>query len=212
MDPGDWPIVVTKRAAEAAADLFGFGDRWRAQDWLEDRIAADGVVLAEAELPGPVRGRRSPSGHFVVVDGAFALPLAPRRGADETWAATDCVAFPRARSRVDPLLLRGWDLLELVNFLPHAVERFVERTGVPEQDARGALVELVGPTARAQTRPPVWAGTRDADFHLVAGEDDRYCLPCRSGPDEVRPYDAVTFIQRDEAPAQGPPAPTGEAL
>ncbi|WP_156754622.1 hypothetical protein [Actinokineospora pegani] len=194
-DPRDWPIVVTNRCAEACADAFGFGDMRRARDWLIDAIAERGEVTDE--LPGPVRGRRSPSGLFVLIPGSCVLPLTEYRGAAEHWAATNCIPFPRSRSTEDPLTLRGHALLSLVNLLPHAVSQFAARAGVGEDTARGELLERLAPTARATLKPPEWSGTRDADFYLVAGDDDEYCLPCRTGPHPSRPFDATTCILRE---------------
>ncbi|PWW61859.1 hypothetical protein [Actinokineospora spheciospongiae] len=202
-DPLDWPIVVTDRCADACADAFGFGDRERARDWLTDAIADRGEVTET--LPGPVRGRRSPSGYFLLVPGSFVLPLAPYRRAPEHWAATNCVPFPRSRSREDPLTLRGNALLSLVHFLPHAVERFQERAGA-DPDPAVALAQLldrISPTVRATRRSPSWSGTRDADFYLVAGPGDEYCLPCRVGAHETRPYDVITCIIRDDSRTGG---------
>lgn len=42
-----------------------------------------------------------------------------------------------------------------------------------------------------------WCTTRRADFYLVAGTDDEYCLPCRPGSG-TRQFDAITCIHRAE--------------
>jgi hypothetical protein len=193
---GDWPIVVTNRCADACAETLGLGTREHARAWLQDLIAHRGVVTKR--LPEPMSGRRSPSGQFLLVDGVLVLPLAADRDGEHKWIATNCLVFPGHRAsggQVDPFALRGRELLEQVNLLSHAVDRFQQRCGgSPDpQRARAELVERLAPTVRAQQRPPAWCGTRPAEFYLVAGEHDEYCLPCRNGSGS-RPFDATTCI------------------
>jgi hypothetical protein len=191
----DWPIVVTNRCADACAEAFGLTGREQARAWLLTVIAKKGEVTNR--LPAPVAGRRSPSGYFVLVDDVLVLPLAADRDGGAQWIATNCVAFPAKRRRVDPFRLTGLALLEQVNVLPHAVERFQQRGGGhpdPEQ-ARQELLDMIAPTVRAVRRAPRWCGTRPADFYLVAGAADEFCLPCRAGGG-ARAFDVITCIHR----------------
>lgn len=194
----DWPIVVTNRCADACAAAFGIAGRDRARAWLHNQIGNRGTVTDH--LPAPVAGRRSPSGFFLLVPDTLVLPLAEDRDGAPQWIATNCLAFPAARggaAAVDPLRLAGRDLLDQVNVLPHAVQRFQQRAGgdpVPEL-AHRQLLATIAPTVRATARPPSWCRTRAADFYLVAGDEDEFCLPCRAagGP---RPFDVITCIHR----------------
>lgn len=196
----DWPIVVTNSCADACAEAFDLVGREHARGWLLAVISERGVVTDR--LPAPVAGRRSPSGYFVVVDDLLVLPLAADRDGRAQWIATNCVAFPRSRrhdgdASQDPFRLKGWNLLNQVNVLPHAVDRFQQRGG-GHPDAERARQELLGmlaPTVRASRRPPPWCGTRPAEFYLVAGQDDEFCLPCRAGSG-ARPFEVITCIHR----------------
>lgn len=197
----DWPIVVTNRCADACAEAFGLAGREQARSWLLTAISENGEVTDR--LPPPVAGRRSPSGYFVVIEDMLVLPLAADRDGHAQWIATNCVAFPGPRRRdgdaahADPFRLTGWDLLNQVNVLPHAVERFQQRGGghpAPER-ARQELLDMVAPTVRAARRPPAWCSTRPADFYLVAGTGDEFCLPCRTGSG-ARAFDVITCIHR----------------
>lgn len=195
----EWPIVITNRCADACAEAFAIPDRGLARDWLTERIIRHGVVTAE--LPGPLAGRRSPSGYFLLVDGVLVLPLAADRDGRPQWIATNCLAHPHDRhgaaGGADIFALSGHDLLAQVNMLPHAVERFQQRCGGHRDldRARHDLLERLAPTVRAVRRPPSWCTTRRAEFYLVAGADDEYCLPCRTGSG-ARPFDVTTCIHR----------------
>ena len=197
----DWPIVVTNRCADACAEAFGLAGREQARAWLHAVVSENGEVTDR--LPVPVAGRRSPSGYFVVVEDMLVLPLAADRDGHAQWIATNCVAFPRPDRRdgdtgqVDPFRLTGWDLLNQVNVLPHAVERFQQRGGghPAAERARQELLDMIAPTVRAARRPPAWCGTRPADFYLVAGTGDEFCLPCRPGSGG-RAFDVITCIHR----------------
>ncbi len=190
----DLPVVITHSCADACAEAFGLPGRDQAREWLDKVVAQHGRVTDQ--LPKPVAGRRSPSGRFLVVDGLLVLPLAADREGRAQWIATNCVAFP-PKEAADVSRLRGWELLDQVNVLPHAVERFQQRGG-GDRDPRRAheqLLSALAPTARVAKRPPAWCSTRPADLYLVAGEGDEFCLPCRpsGGP---RAYDLVTCIHR----------------
>ncbi len=197
----EWPIVVTNRCADACAEALGLAGREPARVWLLELIAERGVFTDR--LPETMAGRRSPSGQFLLVAGVVALPLAADRDGEPKWIATNCLVFPRYRATtaevgvVDPFSLRGPDLLAQVNLLPHVIERFQQRCGgsPDRQRARQELVERLAPTVRAQRRPPAWCGTRPAEFYLVAGARDEYCLPCRGGSGG-RPFDATTCIHQ----------------
>ncbi len=200
-DTSEWPIVVTNRCADACAEAFGLAGREQARAWLRDLVDEDGEITDR--LPAPVAGRRSPSGQFVLVEGVLILPLANDRDGAAQWIATNCITFPDARrpattaEQVDPFRLTGRDLLNRVNLLPHAIERFQQRGGghrVPER-ARQELLDKIAPTVRAEPRPPRWCSTRPADFYLVAGSDDEFCLPCRAGSG-ARAFDVTTCIHR----------------
>lgn len=200
-DTSEWPIVVTNRCADACAEAFGLAGRDQARAWLSDLVSNNGEITDR--LPTPVAGRRSPSGHFVLVENVLILSLAHDRDGAAQWIATNCVAFPDARRpaaatvQVDPFRLTGRDLLNQVNVLPHAVERFQQRGGghrLPER-ARQELLDTIAPTVRAQARPPRWCSTRPADLYLVAGTDDEFCLPCRAGSG-ARAFDVITCIHR----------------
>ncbi|MGH3831813.1 MAG: hypothetical protein ACRDRS_15430 [Pseudonocardiaceae bacterium] len=196
--PGDWPVVVTHGCADACAEAFGLDDREQARQWLEQLITHRGLV--SDRLPASLTGRRSPSGYFLVVDDLLVLPLAADRQGRPQWIATHCIAARHGRSeadRVDPLRWRGPELLAQLNVLPHAVQRFQQRCGGhPDPDrARHELLERIAPTVRAARRPPSWCGTRPAEFYLVAGADDEYCLPCRPGSG-ARAFDVITCIHR----------------
>jgi hypothetical protein len=196
----DWPIVVTNRCADACAEAFGLTGREQARAWLLNLISDDGEVTDR--LPAPVTGRRSPSGHFVVIENVLILPLAADRDGLAQWIATNCIAFPGSRrhgdaAQVDPFRLSGRDLLNQVNVLPHAVERFQQRGGghpAPDR-ARQELLDMIAPTVRAARRPPAWCSTRPADFYLVAGTGGEFCLPCRTGSG-ARAFDVITCIHR----------------
>ncbi|MGW5054769.1 hypothetical protein [Actinokineospora sp. NPDC004072] len=200
-DMSEWPIVVTNRCADACAEAFGLAGRDQARAWLSDLVSNNGEITDR--LPAPVAGRRSPSGHFVLVENVLILPLAHDRDGAAHWIATNCIAIPGTNrpaataARVDPFQLTGRDLLSHVNVLPHAVERFQQRCGghrLPER-ARQELLDTIAPTVRAQPRPPRWCGTRPADLYLVAGTDDEFCLPCRTGGG-ARAFDVITCIHR----------------
>lgn len=195
---GDWPIVVTNRCAEACAEAFGLADREPARAWLATAVSERGVVTDR--LPPAVAGRRSPSGYFVLIEDVLVLPLAADRDGRAQWIATNCVAFPGVRGAaggVDPFRLVGWDLLNQVTVLPHAIERFQQRGGghPDPQRARQELLDRVAATVRASRRPPSWCSTRPAEFYLVAGNDDEFCMPCRKGGGG-RPFDMITCIHR----------------
>jgi hypothetical protein len=187
--------VITNRCADACTETFDLPSRDEARRWLLDLVAEHGVLTSD--LPAPLTGRRSPSGQFVLVDGVLALPLAEDRDGEQKWIATNCLAVPGARPghRIDPLGLRGKELLAQITVLTHAVERFQQRCGGHPDPARARqeLVARLAPTAHARSRPPEWCGTRQADFYLVAGAHDEYCLPCRPGSG-ARPFDATTCI------------------
>lgn len=197
----NWPVAVTDRCADACAAALGMADRHEARGWLQDMIDEHGVLTDR--LPAPMTGRRSPSGCFLLVPGTVVLPLAADRDGEATWIATNCLVFPahrdQVRGAVDPLRLTGKALLDQVEVLPHAVTRFQQRCGAatdPDR-ARQELAARLTPTVRAAAQPPAWCGTRPADFYLVAGEHDEYCLPCRTGGG-ARPYDVITCIFRAE--------------
>lgn len=54
---------------------------------------------------------------------------------------------------------------------------------------------MIATTVRASRRPPAWCSTRPADFYLVAGTGDEFCLPCRTGSG-ARAFDVITCIHR----------------
>jgi hypothetical protein len=191
----DWPVVVTNRCADACAEALDLPGREAARNWLYEQIDDWGEVVSE--LPPPMSGRRSPSGWFCLVPGRLVLPLAEDRTGRPQWIATNCLLFPRRGRRIDPQALSGAALLDQVAVLPHAVTRFQQRCGGPSDrdQAERELRRRLLPSARAQRQPPPWCATRDAEFFLVAGEHDEYCLPCRSGGG-ARPFDATTCIYR----------------
>jgi hypothetical protein len=195
--PGDWPVVITDRCADACAAVFGLAGRQQARAWLEGRVARRALVTRQ--LPAPVAGLRSRSGYFAVVDQVLVLPLAADDRGRAQWIATNCVAIPGAaspRAQV-PLGLTGNELLARVSFSRHALERYQQRgDGHPNFDeARRQLRAALGASALASARPPSWCRTRPADFFLTGGQDEEFCLPCvRSGG--TRPWEAVTVIHR----------------
>ncbi|ASO21785.1 hypothetical protein AHOG_20840 [Actinoalloteichus hoggarensis] len=196
MNRGDWPVVVTDRCAHSCAEAMGFADPTEARAWLHEQIRVRGTVTDR--LPASVAGRRSRSGYFVVIEDEVLLPLAEDRDGAPQWIATYCVLFPgRRAAAVTPSSLRGRRLLDEVELLPHAVERFQQYCGGSADPAlaRRELYDVLAPTVRATSRPPRWSGTRPADFYLVAGDDGEYVLPCRVGGGR-RPFDATTCIHR----------------
>lgn len=197
----NWPVAVTDRCADACAAALGLAGRREAREWLQDQIDREGELTDS--LPEPMTGRRSPSGVFLVVPGVVVLPLAADRDGELTWIATNCLVFPAHRDRVrgvvDPLRLKGKALLAQVELLPHAVARFQQRCGgdADVDRARAEFARRLAPTVRAEARPPQWCGTRPAEFYLVAGTHEEYCLPCRTGGG-ARPFDVITCIYRAE--------------
>jgi hypothetical protein len=90
-------------------------------------------------------------------------------------------------------------LLRHVSFSPHALERFVERAGLPAtryRDVERIIRELLRQEGQVRTEPPDWARSRNvADVYLQAGEwmlfilrRDRwlpwryYCVTAVNGP------------------------------
>ncbi|AOS64784.1 hypothetical protein [Actinoalloteichus hymeniacidonis] len=196
MDRGDWPVVVTDRCARSCAEALGFADQDSARAWLTEQIRVNGTITDR--LPASVVGRRSRSGYFLVIKDEVLLPLAEDRDGAPQWIGTNCVIFPeRRRPSAAPLTLSGAGLLDQIELLPHAVERFQQYCGgsTDIDVARRELRARLAPTARAASRAPRWSGTRPAEFYLVAGQDDEYVLPCRTGGGG-RPFDATTCIHR----------------
>jgi hypothetical protein len=90
-------------------------------------------------------------------------------------------------------------LLRHVSFSPHALERFVERAGLPAtryRDVERIIRELLRQEGQVRTEPPDWAPSRNvADLYLQAGDwmlfilrRDRwlpwryYCVTTVNGP------------------------------
>jgi hypothetical protein len=92
-----WPVVVTNACADQCMRELGLAEREQARAWLVELVHTRGRVVAD--LPAPLRGRRSPSGYFCVIDGMVALPLAADRQGGAQWIATSCVLFPGYRRR-----------------------------------------------------------------------------------------------------------------
>ena len=205
-----WPVVVTNACADRCATEFGLAGREPAREWLTRLVGERGRITDQ--LPAPMRGRRSKSGYFCVIDGMLVLPLAADRLGNPQWIATNCLAFPDYRRRygttaaVDPFPLSGTALLAQVNFTEHAVQRFQQRCGGHPDPllAREQLNAALGPGTRATRRPPAWCRTQPADFYLVAG--DEYCLPMSRDGSGGKPFDAKTCIHRasDLFAARGP--------
>lgn len=193
-DISDWPIVLTNRCADACAEAFALGDRQKARAWLTSRVSEHGTITDQ--LPPPLAGRRSPSGFFLLIDDTLILPLAHDRDDQFQWIATHCIAFPSS-GPVDPFRLHRRDLLDNINLLPHAIERFQQRGGGHPHPPHAAreLLDTIAPTVRAAAQPPTWCSTRPADFYLIAGTHGEYCLPCRAGSG-ARPFDVTTCIHR----------------
>jgi hypothetical protein len=197
-DAADWPVVVTGRCVDACIEAFEISGRDEAREWLNALIDKHGTITDR--LPPTVCGRRSPSGYFVLVEDTLILPLKLDRDRNHQWIATNCIAFPPVREaarRHDLTRLAGSQLLQQVTFLPHAIERFHQRGGghpSPERAHRELLATLT-PTVRAARRAPPWCRTRPAEFYLIAGEHDQFCLPCRPSGG-ARPFDVITCIHR----------------
>jgi hypothetical protein len=193
-----WPIVITTACAKAAAEAFGFSTVAEARTWVEQLSNEHGVTTKT--LPSRFQGRRSRSGYFRVVQGMFILPLANDRENRAQWIATHLLAYadPNKASAQLPLAQQGWELLRQITFTIHAVERFQQRCGGSRDiaQAKEELLQAIAPTARAQQRPPQWSGTRPADFYLVAGEFDQYCLPCRASGGNKLAFEATTCLHR----------------
>ncbi|MBH0781592.1 hypothetical protein [Nocardia bovistercoris] len=193
--PG-FAIVVTDSCADAAAEVFGVGDRERAREWVLRVVAEEGEV---AEALPPIFGQRDESGWYLVAENLLALPLASEvdRGGHRRWVATDCYGSSRQHV-IDPYALTGAELIEQIAVTVQAVERF-QRYGGGDSDpvvARRQLVDVLALSARAdRTAPDWWRSPTAAEFYLSAGQDDSMCLPCRAC-DGVRPYTATTFMHR----------------
>ncbi len=196
-DPYAFDIVVTNACADAAAELFGLGGREAARAWVVQVISTKGEIVDK--LPPVFGRRRSPSGWFLLAEGLLLLPLAS--GADRTgtpqWIATHCVGLPRDHE-VDPFRLGSRELLDHVSFAAHAIERFQLRGGGHPDSvlARQQLAEVLAPSVYASPKPPAWwRSAQPAEFYLLAGSRDEFCLPCRTG-DGVRPFTATTFMHQ----------------
>jgi len=200
----DRPVVVTNACADQCAREFGLPGREQARAWLTGLVRERGRVTGD--LPAALRGRRSPSGYFCVVDGVVALPLAADRDGTAQWIATGCLVFPGYRRAhgaapaADPFTLTGTALLQHVHFTAHAVQRFQERCGGDRDPdvAQRQLVAVLGSGVSARRRPPAWCRTRPADFYLVAGQD--LCLPMAREGSDGKAFDALTCLYRAEAP------------
>ena len=197
-DSAEWPVVLTNRCADACSEVFGLGGRDAARDWLRTLIDEQGRVTDE--LPEPVSGRRSPSGYFVLVADTLILSLAEDSDHGSQWIATNCIGLPGRRggaAQPDLSKLAGPELLDQVTFLPHAVERFQQRGGgnPNAERAREELIDVLAPTVRAARQPPSWCRTREAEFYLIAGDHQQFCLPCRPGGG-ARPFDVITCLHR----------------
>jgi hypothetical protein len=194
------PVVVTNSCADACAADLGLPDRETARAWLQSLIYERGQITAD--LPPPMRGRRSPSGYFCLIDGMLVLPLAADRQGRAQWIATSCQVFPeylhryRASPDIDPFTLTGAALLSHVNFTEHAVRRFQERCGAHPDLAVATqqLAAALGPGVRATRRPPRWCRTQPADLFLVAG--DEFCLPASTHGSRGKAIDIKTCIHR----------------
>ncbi|MGF6889652.1 uncharacterized protein (TIGR02679 family), partial [Nocardia sp. GAS34] len=169
-----------------------------ARRWLLEIISTRGTVVDQ--LPAPMTGRRSPSGWFLLVDGLLVLPLA--LGTDDAgqqqWIATNCLAVPRHDRVIDPTGLNGSALLAHVRVTTHAIERFQQRGGGhPDlEQARAQLIRILTPTVYASPRPPAWWRSREpADYYLIGGDHDEWCLPIRPG-DAAQAFDATTCMHR----------------
>ncbi|MBT0772994.1 hypothetical protein KIH74_28885 [Kineosporia sp. J2-2] len=189
-----WPVIVTN----ACAAEFGLRGSGVARHWLQNEIDRAGVVTDV--LPAEMKGRRSPSGMFLLIEGLLVLPLAFDHQKRRQWMATNCIAFPevsqRRRQQIDPLSLTGFDLMQHVNLTVHAVERFRERCGAAPGPGFAAqqMYQVLGVQARAVTRPPAWCRTRRADFYIVCGDD--LCVPMSVRGSNGKAFDALTCIYR----------------
>lgn len=193
----DWPVVVTNRCAERCAAAMGLGSQREARDWLTRQLP-DGYVTQE--LPARMGRRRSPSGYFLVIDDVVVLPLAEDRQNRRQWIATDCIVAAREHggARIDPYALTGRELVQHADITRHAVERFQQRCGAPQNLdlARTQLVRWLATTACAVPRSPSWCRTEQADFFVVA--DDELCLPARWGGGGGQPFSLTTCIHRSD--------------
>ncbi len=198
MDPNTLDVVVSNRCADVCAEIFVLSDRAVARGWLLNVIRTQGTVVDR--LPAPMTGRRSPSGWFLLAEHLFVLPLALDTDAygRQTWVATNCLAVPRYGRVVDPTALNGPALLTHVRLTTHAVERFQQRGGghPDPASARAQLTRTLTPTVHASPRPPAWWRSRErAEFYLVAGDHDEWCLPMHTG-DGAQAFDATTCMHR----------------
>ena len=99
-------------------------------------------------------------------------------------------------------------LLRHVSFSPHALERFVERAGLPAapyRDVEAIIRELLRREGQVRTEPPDWARSRNvADLYLQAGDwmlfilrRDRwlpwryYCVTAVNGPSDNTWHNAL---------------------
>ena len=177
----NWPVVVTKRCADACAAQLGLSRSDSARTWLYKLIQQRGTVTRKP--PASVPKLRSKSGYFLVAQGVAVLALVAASDGTARWIATDCKILPSYRKRfvpdedADPFELTGADLVRQVRLSKPAVTQFQQYCdGTPSLDAaQRELIAVLNRDAVAVRQPPDWCPAPEADFYVVSG--DEYVLP-----------------------------------
>ncbi|GAA4308964.1 hypothetical protein BJY14_002104 [Actinomadura luteofluorescens] len=199
-------VIITHSAADRAAAILGY-NRAQARTWL-DREKRKGRVVDR--LPHPFSGKRSRSGHFVLIDETLIMQLT--RTEKGEWLATGCEFFPawlRARGlggeKIDPFALASNELTARIGFSEHALDRYAQRTaGFPERrlsdwekdQAKAELRRQLSRDAHASRERPAWYRSRTPNDFFVVAEGGEICIPMRHTPGSATPFTALTVLHQ----------------